>query len=508
MTTTIQAAIAALTRYNHEYNYDGGEMVEDKRGDYFKAEDVLAALQAAQPVQAIDLRAAMMNLPCRPGSSDLLGNSDIETRAYQIGHRDARHAAAELVAVHEHDAQPVQSSITVKEALGQALAELKAMSPDALRTHIDQFKDTQPVQSIDTPEFRELLHTFVREAMPFERIVARITAHIDAHIAERTAIQLQGDDKGGNSDEIKAACYRVDWTSKEPAATLLMAAMKAEIADLRAHIAQRAPVADVCKVNDHAALASTEHAAYRAWAVTENYGDQWPGWQARARLQPAPIADEVAVHSYRRKLADGSYSDWKDCSAEHVAHVQQPEFCDGFQVRTLYTRPPAPNASAPAGELPPLPPATEKTVTGARRWSKSRMQEYARAYVLADRAARAAAAPAEHAQPVACGAHHLTPENIAAVIQDLREIEDGTTERPWEGRDWRAQAGVWHRIMSHLAAPVAAEPAPSMEEINDAFFAWLNKQEEKDGSWELSPREIKRLHTVWMASSEFILSTK
>ncbi|MDN4038683.1 hypothetical protein [Massilia sp. YIM B02443] len=50
------------------------------------------------------------------------------------------------------------------------------------------------------------------------------------------------------------------------------------------------------------------------------------------------------------------------------------------------------------------------------------------------------------------GAHHLTPENVGAVIKDLREIEDGSTAFPVEHRDWRTQAGVLVRIIESLAA--------------------------------------------------------
>jgi hypothetical protein len=60
----------------------------------------------------------------------------------------------------------------------------------------------------------------------------------------------------------------------------------------------------------------------------------------------------------------------------------------------------------------------------------------------------------EQEQP---GAHHLTPENIAATIKDLREIEDGTTLFPVENRDWCTMAGVLARIIEHLAR--RAEPS-------------------------------------------------
>jgi hypothetical protein len=55
------------------------------------------------------------------------------------------------------------------------------------------------------------------------------------------------------------------------------------------------------------------------------------------------------------------------------------------------------------------------------------------------------------------GAHHLTPESIAATIKDLREIEDGTTSFPVENRDWRTGAGVLARIIELLAR--RAEPS-------------------------------------------------
>ncbi|HEY0008550.1 MAG TPA: hypothetical protein VGB55_07495, partial [Tepidisphaeraceae bacterium] len=43
--------------------------------------------------------------------------------------------------------------------------------------------------------------------------------------------------------EIKSACYRVDWSRNEPAGAMLLAAMKEEIAELRAALAARSPVA-------------------------------------------------------------------------------------------------------------------------------------------------------------------------------------------------------------------------------------------------------------------------
>ena len=57
-----------------------------------------------------------------------------------------------------------------------------------------------------------------------------------------------------------------------------------------------------------------------------------------------------------------------------------------------------------------------------------------------------------HTQP---GAHHLTPESIAATIKDLREIEDGTTQFPVDGRDWRTWAGVLALTIEYLVRRAA-----------------------------------------------------
>jgi hypothetical protein len=68
------------------------------------AEAAAAPTQAQQPAQQTDLHAAIMNLPCKPPNSDF----DIR-RAYEYGHRDARHAAAELVAAAPQ--QPAQQAV-------------------------------------------------------------------------------------------------------------------------------------------------------------------------------------------------------------------------------------------------------------------------------------------------------------------------------------------------------------------------------------------------------------
>ena len=51
-----------------------------------------------------DLHAAIMNLPCEPGG--FVGAERSYIGAYEKGHRDARHAAAELVAADESTRAP------------------------------------------------------------------------------------------------------------------------------------------------------------------------------------------------------------------------------------------------------------------------------------------------------------------------------------------------------------------------------------------------------------------
>jgi hypothetical protein len=88
-------------------------------------------------------------------------------------------------------------------------------------------------------------------------------------------------------------------------------------------------------------------------------------------------------------------------------------------------------------------------------------------YVLA---AAPAAPTAKEAGP---GAHHLTPENIAATIRDLREIESGTPVVPVQDRDWRTWAGVLARVIEHLATPTTtATPAQAVPRT------WTDKQRE------------------------------
>lgn len=69
----------------------------DGREDYWN--DVLARLGVTAPAKPhSDLHSAIMNLPCNAGRA--IAMNDASMQAYKEGHRDARHAAAELVAAH------------------------------------------------------------------------------------------------------------------------------------------------------------------------------------------------------------------------------------------------------------------------------------------------------------------------------------------------------------------------------------------------------------------------
>lgn len=85
-----------------------------------------------------------------------------------------------------------------------------------------------------------------------------------------------------------------------------------------------------------------------------------------------------------------------------------------------------------------------------------------------------AAAPTTQPVSAPAGSDHLTPENVAAVIKDLREIESGSPAVPVIDRDWRTWAGVLARIIEHLAAtqPVSA-PSAHQDAKDAARYRWL-----------------------------------
>jgi hypothetical protein len=72
-------------------------------------------VQAQQPAQQTDLHAAIMNLPCSASKYDAEPNLRL---AYKIGHRAARHQAAELVAAAPQ--QPAQQVPLTDKAILEA----------------------------------------------------------------------------------------------------------------------------------------------------------------------------------------------------------------------------------------------------------------------------------------------------------------------------------------------------------------------------------------------------
>lgn len=99
MTTTPQAALLSDDDIHDvcegiDYTYSPMKFA------YAIEAKILAKLQAtqAEPVQAGELHDAIMNLQCVPQNMDSEPNQRL---AYKVGHRDARHAAAELAAENE-----------------------------------------------------------------------------------------------------------------------------------------------------------------------------------------------------------------------------------------------------------------------------------------------------------------------------------------------------------------------------------------------------------------------
>lgn len=60
------------------------------------------------------------------------------------------------------------------------------------------------------------------------------------------------------------------------------------------------------------------------------------------------VATGGAVHQYCMLMADGEYTDWRECSIEHIEHLKQYQCSKSFKCRTLYTHP-APTAEEATG---------------------------------------------------------------------------------------------------------------------------------------------------------------
>jgi hypothetical protein len=57
-----------------------------------------------------------------------------------------------------------------------------------------------------------------------------------------------------------------------------------------------------------------------------------------------------------------------------------------------------------------------------------------------------------------CGSHHYTPDNIAAMVRDLKAVEEGAEIPEWINRDHRTHCGILWRVISALAHEVPLNP--------------------------------------------------
>ncbi len=66
-----------------------------------------------------------------------------------------------------------------------------------------------------------------------------------------------------------------------------------------------------------------------------------------------------------------------------------------------------------------------------------------------------------------CGSHHYTPENIAAIVADLKAVEKGVEQPEWVNRDHRTSCGILWRVISALAndVPLNADAAGGVEVV-------------------------------------------
>lgn len=137
-------------------------------------------------------------------------------------------------------------------------------------------------------------------------------------------------------------------------------------------------------------------------------------------------------------------------------------------------------AEGGAAEYPELPPpdiwVREDFGLGDTTIHTGYTSEQMRAYIDADRAARAALQGGDAAsEAVTIGegwlldskgqrlvgtSHHYTAANIKALIWELKALEDPrmTTQADFENRDWRAWSGILHRVLAGLASEVPLAP--------------------------------------------------
>ncbi|UOD28742.1 hypothetical protein INH39_25375 [Massilia violaceinigra] len=197
-------------------------------------------------------------------------------------------------------------------------------------------------------------------------------------------------------------------------------------------------------------------------ALTELYGIfDGPAYRAVHIAQRAASGDEVAIPDriptkWLREIATeaGFILNMNDDLVVPAPHHNAEPYLRRLLKLLKQAAPAASAPDAPAGELLPLP-EYDNYDPQRQEWN-SYTTKAMHAYALADRAARAAVAPAGHAEPVAWYADtqfdvNEDSQNGPARYVAHRVLVDGA-ERPKSKNDW-------HPL---FAAPVAAEPAPQV----------------------------------------------
>ena len=364
MTTPIQAAIEALPRYDLDHTYEGGSMWSHPDGDYFKADDVLAALQAA-PAQeckwpmclpeheqvklADDVMSMLSGEAPAPGSID----TPIPTWQERLGkffnaeeaRYDPHHRAmcAEIADLRAHIAQVQANSDDIAAHLGAM-----TKTATALRAQLAQ------------------------RAASVDALVTGVPSMIVSQAGLNVAKQLD---------------YYVNTRCDVDA--IYVAMRNAEM-----KLAAPAPIADEV-ANREAEQRERMNARFAGRPTTPATADF-----------DLPAPNDASKASAPDAPAEGG-NQWRGSLAQVVWDVPLPERSDKYRsgfvdakqavlqaLRDAGFDRAAAAPDAPAGDFPPLPEPDkihhDELHGEAHYWDDDSM----RAYVLADRAGRAAAAPA------------------------------------------------------------------------------------------------------------------
>ena len=234
------------------------------------------AAQPTEPAEPTDvLHAAIMNLPLPHGWDEAIDGklSPTERRTYKIGHRDARHAAAELVAA---------CGATAGAARSNETNPVSAPSPPVAQTEAEQF----------ARGYAEALC-----------VQARLEAGLPADAEYLSRIRKALDTPAPGEAQPTESAEPPMWTPE------MFVKLDQLVAQLDAPVAQQSvqaqdererfearfprPAAVLLKGDDYAVREGWEN-SYAA----ERFCGQWAGWQARAALaavaQPASI--DMVLH--------------------------------------------------------------------------------------------------------------------------------------------------------------------------------------------------------------------